>query len=41
MRNGRLKTEKSAIADLDSQPVDGGIDDAILIVRLLAVADTS
>ena len=41
MRDERLKVDKSAIADLDCQPVDSGVDDAILIVRLLAVVDAT
>ena len=35
----RLKTDNGTIANFNSQPVNGGIDDAILVVRLLTVID--
>lgn len=35
----RLKTDDSSIANFNSQPVDGGIYDAILVIGLLAVVD--
>lgn len=37
--NNRLKGEDGAVADLDSQPVDGGIDDAVLVERGEAVVN--
>ena len=37
--NEGLETDDGAVANFDGQPVDGGIDDAVLIVGLVAAVD--
>lgn len=36
-----LEGDEAAVTDLDCQPVDGGVDDAVLIEGLLAVVDSA